>query len=116
MIEHRENLEAVEKLLQPLKKMLGQAADTVMEQDVSSYPIFVLAQESISMGLSLLKAGQLPDGWMVHLSTLEEFAAKKLVDIEKVNDFKSIYKKPTDYLCLFVIEDIGATFVFLPRS
>ncbi|MEM9822404.1 MAG: hypothetical protein AAF985_15085 [Bacteroidota bacterium] len=116
MVEHRENLEAVEQLLQPFKKMLGEAVDTVLVQEVSSYPIFVVAQESLSMGIPLIKAGQLSDGWLVHISTLEEFAAKKLVDMEKVNDFKTVYKKPTDYLCLFVIEDIGATFVFLPRS
>ena len=116
MIEHQQNLEEVEKRLRPFKKLLSQAADTVLEQEVSSYPIFVVAQQSLSMGLSLIKVGQMEGEWRVHVSTLEEFAAKKVVDMEKVNDFKSIYKNPTEYLCLFLIEDIGATFVFLPRS
>ena len=116
MIEHQQNLQEIEARLAPHKKMLGKAADTVLVQEVSSYPIFVVTQKSLDMGIPLIKTNQIPGNWLVNISTLEEFATKQIVAMEKVNDFKKIYKKPTEYLCLFVIDDIGATFVFLPRN
>lgn len=116
MIEHQPHLKELEKSLQRYKKMLGQASDMVLEKDVSSYPIFVVSNQPIEMGIPLVKKEVLAGKRSVNISSLEEFVAKQLILMEKVNDFKKIYKKPEEYLCLFVIEDIGATFVFLPRS
>ena len=116
MVEDPKSLEALEKRLKPFKKMLGQAADTVMVQDVSAYPILVTHNKSIQIGIPLVSSDKMEDGWSIHISTLEEFVAKQLIESNKLESFKNIYKKPSDFLCLFVIEDIGATFVFLPRN
>ena len=116
MVEDPKSLEDLNRRVKPYRKMLGQAADTVLEQDVSSYPIIIVHNKSIQIGLPLVKPGILEDGWSIHISTLEEFVAKQLIETEKLDSFKRVYKKPTESLCLFVIDDIGATFVFLPRS
>ena len=116
MTEKQPQLHKLESLLKPYQKMMGQAADMVLTQEVSSYPIFILSQKEIEMGIPLVAKEVINGNWMINVSTLEEFATKKLIAMEKVNDFKKIYKKPTEYLCLFIIEDIGATFVFQPRS
>ena len=53
--------------------------------------------------------------WSVNASSLEEFVTKQLVLADKVDDFKSVYKDPTAFLCLFIVDKSGATFVFIPR-
>ena len=39
----------------------------------------------------------------------------ELTDLEII-EFKKIYKNPETHLCLFVLNEIGANFVFLPRE
>ena len=74
MIENQQNLEEIEKRLKPFKKMLGKAVDTVLDQEVSSYPIFIVAQQAVDIGLPLLKSDQIEGDWLVNISTLEELS------------------------------------------
>ena len=113
-MEKEQKLKIFEEELKPYKKMLGSVADTIMEQDVSSYPIFVLYQDAIEVGIPL-NTTHIKSPWSVNASSLEEFTAKQLVLADKVEDFKSVYKDPSAFLCLFVVDKSGATFVFIPR-
>ena len=105
----------LEKALQGYKPMLAKAADAILEQDVSSYPIFVLHRQGISIGMEL-QTEDLEGQWLVNASSLEEFVSKNLIESDRVNDFKVIYKDPEEFLCLFVIEAGAANFVFIPRG
>lgn len=106
----------LEAELKPYQHMMGQAADTVLLEDVSNYPIFVVSQLAIDLGISLIEREEGGSLWSIHLSTLEEMAAKKVVQMERVPDFQAIYKDPREYFCLFVLSDLGAQFIFLPRE
>lgn len=103
------------KDLAPYKELLGRAADTIMEQDVSSYPIFVVHQESVSIGIAVVQRAEGGSKWTIQASTLEELATRRIIGMDKVDDFRSVYKDPAEYLCLFLISKEGARFVFLPR-
>ncbi len=109
-----QQLLSLEEELKPYKSLLGNASDTIIENEVSSYPIFVLYKQLINIGIPL-NTDAISGGWSVSASSLEEFVTKQLIEMEKVDDFKAIYKDPTAFLCLFVIEKSGATFVFIPR-
>jgi hypothetical protein len=113
-MQKEQDLKILEEELKPYKSLLGSVADTIMEQDVSSYPVFVLYRDSIEVGIPL-DTENITGEWFVNASSLEEFVAKQLVLPEKVDDFKSVYKDPTAFLCLFVVDKSGATFVFIPR-
>jgi hypothetical protein len=104
----------LEQQIQPYKKILGQAADVILDEDVSKYPIFVLHQQEVEMGVALIEAGS-KFAWSVNASTLEEFVTKDLIFNEKVNDFRATYKDPQVYLCLFVLSELGAQFIFINR-
>ena len=34
---------------QPFKKIMGQASDTIIDQEVSKYPIFVINKENVAL-------------------------------------------------------------------
>ncbi len=106
----------LEQELQAYNKMLGQAADTVLDQDVSKYPIFIVHQQDIAAGIPLVKHAETEGTWSVNVSTLEEFVTKQLIEMEKLDNFRAIYKNPKENLCLFVLSELGATFIFLPRK
>ncbi len=102
--------------LQPFIPAIGKAADTIIDENVSNYPIFVVSQLEIDLGIPLIKRTEEGSSWSVHASTLEELSAKRVIQEERVNDFRNVFKDPRDYVCLFVLSDLGAKFIFLPRD
>lgn len=114
-MEKERNYEKLENIISPYKVILGKAVDTILVQEISKYPIFVLHKEPIELGISLKNEINTPNEWLVNLSTLEEFSTKQVIEASRVNRFTKIYKNPSEFLCLFVIDEFGANFVFLPR-
>ena len=109
-----EQFMALEYQLQPYKKVLAQAADVILDQQVSRYPIFVVHQQEIAIGIELIAAGKAMS-WAVNASTLEEFVTKNIIFMEKSQEFIASYKNPEAYLCLFVLSELGAQFIYIPR-
>ncbi len=104
----------VKTVLRAYIPMLGQAADVILDQEVSTYPIFVVHQELLSIGIPLIEQAAESD-WSVNASTLEELVTKQIVMEDKLPAFRQVYKDPRQFLCLLVIDAQGANFVFLPR-
>ncbi len=103
--------------LQPYFKMLGDAAETILDNEVSKYPIFVVHKfDELELGIPLIQRTEYQRVWSLQASTLEELATKGLIEMEKVDQFRRVFKDPREYLCLFVLMDTGAHFVFLPRK
>lgn len=114
-MEAEEKLQQIKADLQPYIKMMGTLADQVLVQDVSNYPIFVIHPDTIELGLPVVEKGA-HNRWAIHVSTLEEFSAKQIIQEEKIQEFRRVYKDPARHLCLFVLSDLGAQFIFLPRD
>lgn len=109
-------LAQMEKELATYNTILSKAADTIIDENVSNYPIFVVHQQVVEIGIEIIK-NPLPNmPWKVNATTLEEFVAKKLIYERQLEEFKKVYKDPQNYLCLFVLSQLGATFIFLPRK
>jgi hypothetical protein len=111
-----ELLAQLEKELQPLKTPLGLAADTIFNENVSNYPIFIVHQQEVEIGIPMIDKDKHGSHWSINASTLEEFATKNLIEMGKVQDFKKVFKPVKNHVCLFVLSELGATFVFLPRN
>ncbi len=107
----------LETELNTYQAILNKAADAILDQEVSDYPIFIAhQQDNIDIGLPLADREQVSGNWSIHASTLEEFVKKQLIKADKMDDFKQVYKDPRLYICVFAIQEIGATFVFIPRN
>lgn len=101
--------------LKPYIKAMAQAADTIITQDVSLYPIMVAHQHEIELGIPIITKASYPDGnWNIHASSLEEFVTKKIITEDKVQNFRATYKEASDFVCIFTLSELGAEFVFLP--
>ncbi len=113
--QKKETYLELEKELSPHFELMRKAAETVLDQDVSSYPIFVIHREGgIQLGIPLVTHSD-EEGvpWSINLSTLEEFTTKKIIDIARVDRFQQVYKDPRDHFCLFLLKKEEANFVFL---
>lgn len=108
---------ALQQDLQPYKTQLATMAETVVNEEVSNYPVFLAYpsdEQSIGLGLSLFavpsKSGQ---DWALHLTTLEELVSRQIVQMEKVDDFRTLYKNNQPTLCFLIFLEGAATFGFL---
>lgn len=106
--------EQLKKELSPYLKTLQKAAEVIQTQEVSIFPIFVIHQHTVDIGINIVDREAVKGDWSVNASTLEEFVTKQILSPEKVEDFKLVYKNHDGEICLFVLNDLGANFVFLP--
>lgn len=112
-----QKLNALQEVLRPFLPLIAKAADAIVDQDISNYPIFVVYQEEEQAGLGLaVVAGTVEnDHWSVNISTLEELATKQVVAMEKVDSFRKIYQSNPNSLCWLVWQNGAAQIVFVPR-
>lgn len=113
-METKERYQQLQEELQPLLPTVAQAADAILDQEISKYPIFALSRQGLAIGLPLYER-EAPE-WSINASTLEEFATKGLIEAEKVDNFRQVYKNPQEQICFFVVDEGSATFIFLPRK
>jgi len=102
--------------LDKYRKLMSQAADVIMEKDVSNYPIFVAHQQEMELGMVIYDKEKNGGQWSIHASTIEEFVSKQIVFEAKVPEFKKNYKDPKEHICVFILSELGAQFAFLPRK
>jgi hypothetical protein len=110
----QEQLEQMQKDLRKQKELMEKARNTILEQEVSAYPIFVIHRESVEIGIPLYIPADNEREWHINLSTLEEMTAKSIIMGDRIKDFRSIYKNPNTHFCLFLIHAGTASFIFLP--
>ena len=106
----------LEQELRTYLPALNQAATEIRDNDVSKYPIFVIHQHFVDIGIQMVDKEKVNGNWSVNASTLEEFVTKQIIQPEKVEDFKKRYKEAKEELCLFVLSELGADFIFLPKK
>lgn len=90
------------------------ARNTILEQEVSTYPIFVIHRESVEIGIPLFIPADNEKEWHISMTTLEEMTAKSLIMGDKIEAFTSIFKDPNTHFCLFLIHAGTASFIFMP--
>ena len=95
---------------------IKETAVEIMAEGYSAYPIFIAHQHEVSLGEVILDKNELGTGWSVHASSLEEFVERGIIKEERKARFIKQYKKPEDYMCVFVIVPEGANFVFYPYA
>jgi hypothetical protein len=113
--EIKQRFLALEKELIPYMDTLTRSADAILEKEISEYPILVIHQEHIELGIQVIDRERVKGNWSVNVSTLEEFAMKQLIKTDKIEDFQGVYKNPKEHLCLFVVSELGAQFIFIDR-
>jgi hypothetical protein len=95
-------------------------ADTLKEASYQirkagfDFPIFPISHEAIPIGQLLIPKDNLGLSWNYFASFLDEFVQRELVGKEKTEDFKSTYKDPDEFCCLFVVDREFTNFVFIP--
>lgn len=93
---------------------IKEIAVEILAEGLSAYPIFIAHQHEVTLGELILDKNELGTNWSIHASTLEEFVERGVIKEDRKAHFIKKYKRPEDFMCLFVIVPEGANFVFYP--
>ncbi|SES10615.1 hypothetical protein [Pedobacter rhizosphaerae] len=107
-------LVSLEKDLEFYSDAIKEVAIEIMVEGISAHPIFIAHQHQVSIGEMILNKEELNTDWTIQASTLEEFVEKGIISKEKKDPFLKVYKKPEDFMCVFVIVPEGANFIYYP--
>ena len=112
----QQQFERLKREIGPYRNLMETTVKSILNQEISNYPIFIFHQNEMEIGIPLVNAGQTPTPWNIHISTLEELATKGVIAMEKVREFQSIYKDPNSFFCIFLVKEEKASFVFIPQK
>lgn len=111
-----ESFLVLQEELKNYRKVLKSASEIIRDEDVSRYPIFVIHQQEITIGIPVIEKDKTGGKWNINASTLEEFVTKSLVYQDKTEEFIDHFKDADEFACLFVLSELGANFIYLPYS
>lgn len=112
--EKKSPLVSLEKDLTFYADSIKEVAVEIMVEGISINPIFIAHQHKVSIGEIILNKEDLKTDWTIQASTLEEFIQKGIIHPDKKEQFIKTYKKPENYMCVFVIVPQGANFIYFP--
>ena len=94
--------------------ILREASYQMRKRNISQYPIFPIGKQHLPAWEILLGRAQGTLQWDYHISFLEQFVGKGL--IENDTFFKESYKNAEEFCCLFVIDTEAnfTNFVYVP--
>jgi len=107
-------LVSLEKDLELYKDSIKEIAIEIIAEGISQHPIFVAHQHTVSIGEMILDKDELNTNWTIQASMVEEFVEKGLIKPDFKELFLRAYKKPQEYMCVFVIVPEGANFIYYP--
>ncbi len=105
----------LEEELKTYRTALSKAIDIILEKGVTEHPIFIAHQDTFQAGIPIIKRHEVKGNWNINVSSLEEFIQKRIIVKSKIASFKKTYKSPDHFICFFVLSELGAQFVFVPR-
>lgn len=106
--------------LRPHLPKLAEAASTVVDEQVSNYPVFLAfpaeTEQVLELGLPVFTAPTARGrSWTVHITTLEELVARQIVVRDKVDTFRKVYKESPNTVCFLIYTEGEARFGFVPH-
>lgn len=109
-----EILGILEVALKKNKEWFLRTIQTIRDENVSNYPILIAFPSftNLNIGLPIKEEGTLS----FNATTLEELATKKIVDMDKVDGFRKLYKEKQDSFCIFLLQKPAPQFVFVPYN
>jgi hypothetical protein len=107
-------LVSLEKDLELYTESIKEIAGEIIAEGISQHPIFVAHQHTVSIGEMILNKDELNTNWTIQASMMEEFIEKGIIKPELRELFLKSYKKPQEFMCVFVIVPEGANFIYYP--
>lgn len=108
--------EQAESILQRIWSDLQMVSATILDDNISNFPIFVICKTPLALGenISDRLSEDDRDGFQIIASTAEELIKARIIEAEKAKMFVASYKSPRQFACVLMVSDLGSGFVYFP--
>lgn len=96
------------------KDSIKEVSDDIIAEGYSQYPIFIAHQAEVKLGEVILDREELQTNFTYQASILEDLVTKNIIKPNNVEKFKTAFKDPKKFCCIFLVTEYGAQFVFVP--
>lgn len=96
------------------KDSIKEVSDDIINEGYSKYPIFIAHQAEVKLGEVILDREELGINFTIQASTIEEFVNRNIIKPNNLEKFKSAFKDPKKFCCIFLITEYGGQFIFVP--
>lgn len=93
---------------------IKEVAYEILDKGHSEYPIFIAHEFEVNIGEVILDKDDYDRKWTINASILEELTEMGVIQKNRVEDFKKVYKNPRENMCIFLISEKGGNFIFMP--
>ena len=83
---------------------LRESSYVIRERGNFSHPIFIVSTQPLNIGALLIEKDELQNEWYYYASYLQNLVEIGLIQQDKSEDFKNLYKDPEEFCCLLVID------------
>ena len=97
-----------------VSETLKEASYQVRDRGFSDFPIFLISKEDIEIGQLLVAKYEVATEWNYRITYIDEFVQLNIIEMDKLEEFKKVYKDPDEFCCLFVVDGDFTKFVFIP--
>lgn len=117
--EHNDNgqlayLYSIEHALRENATHLKGCAETVMDDNITNFPVFVFHKGEVAWGEDITPEEESAE-WRIHITTAEELIRKQVIELEKAKLFVAGFKNPRQFACVLAVSKTeGAHFIFYP--
>lgn len=108
------NLELLKDDLAFYNEMLREVSADILSGGFSKYPVFVAHQEPVAIGDLIIDASEHQRSFNISATVLESLVEKNIVTKDREERFTEAFKDPAKFMCVLLVTDKGANFVFVP--
>lgn len=109
-------LETLKKDIAFYKPYLKETADEMLSGGFTRFPVFIASQHQVNLGQPLFDRLEFDRLWNINATSVEDLTQAGAILPDKLEPFKQAYKNPADSMCLLMVTDAGAHFVFMPYA
>lgn len=104
------------ELVQDNNELMEECLETIQNQEVTKYPIFVFSTKDIELGIELANPNKHNVPGFLKISSLEEFVSRNIIASDQIDDFRDKYKENNNSYCFLNIQGKDSNFVFIPKD
>ena len=113
-MDAKEILNSLKESLKLYSESIREVSKEIIGNEVSQYPVFIAHQEDIALGELILDRNDFDTDWSISVTTVEELVSVNVIQKNKKSSFLKVYKPASTHICILLISEKGANFIFQP--
>ena len=111
--------EEFNKIIETLKsdltiydEMIKEVSHEMIAEGFTKFPVFIATEHDVKIGELIIDKNDMAGTFNMYATTMEEMLDKNLILENKKNDFVKAYKDPAKFMCIMLLTEKVASFIF----